>query len=938
MEDYNLGFLKEKEFFKTEQPLVNPGPSGESIAFIFDPENRLAFFEDVDKNNIRAIFTYFKERFNFDYYWFWEEGRLVVYRTVGEHKEFILNIEHARNRRKNEFLKSKLKKLREFSKDNPNILFDVKDVVDKFYQALWDIRLNIANAIQEDISDTDKLFSAQRLIDRLIFTYFLVEKRIIKSKDQSGRDNNFKVKELFEYLLATSKDFHEILNNIFFNFLNSKVNNEMPLPESEELFLIIPYLNGGLFREKMLITKTGTTVGESQLHIEGFDWNDLINELNKYNWQIEDDPTKEAEENIIGNLTPEILGHIYEKFVITLSNMGDIITLAEIRQTTKGEIIKGRKKVGGYYTPEDVVQYISEKTLFSYIQNKLNLNEKIDSFEKFYDKFRNDTKKLGELDKYLSEITILDPAVGSGHFLMTSAEILSNWRRKCGTRLDDYSLRKKIILDNLYGVDIMEGAVEICKLRLWLWLVASQSRDSPPEALPNIEFNIREGNSLIGFTKFSNIGQRYLIEGNVTDEVKNYMENIKQFKNSQNDIVEQKSSLDKQHLSLHEKFNRWYSKYYIRKGKRRITPKELERLNIFHWIMEFPNIFDPDKIENGFDIVIGNPPWGISVLKPLEKRILTNYVTSGSNEISAYFLERELNLLKERGAFSNIIAGSIAVNKQLAPSRDLIREKLANPKVTFIGIRPSKIFQDVDKRVCIIFGIKDTSKIHPIYSSMNIRFRKEDRSKLLDNLTFENTEGLLLGSRIGIRVDKEKTRLPKIGKKEIRSILETLKRVSDKERIIEEITNSGKFSLDIRTSGRYWLHALKIFPYQSSMIKSISFDNEVERNFILSIISSSLFYLYWSVYGNNHHLNIGIIQKFPVPARNKLLEKEEEIKELSDKVNDALLGCFDKYGGEFDTGKCKHILDEVDDFLGELYELSSEQVKYIQSYDALIRM
>ena len=935
-ETYDLNFLREKGFFEKEQALKEKLPSKEQITFVFDPDNRIAYFEDIKREKMGEVVKHLKEGFNFDYYWFWEEGRLVVFRTFGENKQFIFNIE--RERGKTEFLKSKIKKLREFSIDNPNILFDVKDVVDHFYKRLWLIRIKLAKTIQDDISDKEKILSSQRLIDRLIFTYFLGEKGIIKGKDKRGREVLTDVKELFKYLLETSKDFHKLLNKIFFEFLNSKVKNEMQIPEREEFSLIIPYLNGGLFREKMLKTKTGNPVGESNLHFEGFDWRELIKELNEYNWIIEEFVAKE-DEDTIGNLTPEILGHIYEKFVITLSELGEI-NFDELSMTSKGELKKGRKKVGGYYTPEDIVKYISENTLFPYVQNKIGLNKKFDSFEEFYNEFWDNTKFLKEFGNHLSKITILDPAVGSGHFLMSAAELIYDWRKKCGTEMDDYSLRKTIILENLYGVDIMGGAVEICKLRLWLWLTASLSPDSKPEALPNIEFNIREGNSLIGFAQDRKLGQSFLITHNVKDELKEYMENIKQFKKGQKDVGKQKIRLDEQNSLLREKFDKWYSSFYIRTGKRRFLPRDLERLKIFHWIMEFPNIFNPERGESGFDVVIGNPPWGIGVLKREEKQILTNYTTSGSNEISAYFLERELNLLKEKGTFGNIIANSIAVNEQLTQSRNLIRESLIEPKVAFIGTRPSRIFHDVEKRVCLILGIKDTSQTSPIYSSKNIRFRKENRPNLLKTLNFESTKGLRLGSKIGVIKNNELTVMPKIGNKNTKNILIKLKKISIEDRTIEEIISPSMFSLEFRNTGGYWLHALRKFPYKSTMVKSISFEKEIERDFVLLIISSSLFYLFWTVYGDNRHLYIGFIKRFPIPSKNKLLENEEQIRELSNKANDALLGCFDKYVGrmgQFDTGKCKHLIDEVDDFLGELYGLSSEQVKYIQSYDNHIR-
>lgn len=269
-----------------------------------------------------------------------------------------------------------------------------------------------------------------------------------------------------------------------------------------------------------------------------------------------------------------------------------------------------------------------------------------------------------------------------------------------------------------------------------------------------------------------------------------------------------------------------------------------------------------------------------------------------------------------------------------------MREKLEKPKVAFIGTRPARIFRDVEKRVCLITGTKDTSVLSPIYSSRNVRFTQRERPLILSNLTFENTKGLILGSRIGVRENNENTRMPKIGILEIRRILKKLKRTSNKERIIEELVTSRGYSLDYRASGGYWLNALQKFPYESTMVKQLFFNNKLERDFSLLAINSSLFYLFWAVYGNNRHLQKQMLDKFPVPSKEELIMKKSEIGKLSHRLNVALLKCFDENTGrvgEFDTAACKDIIDEIDDLLGELYGLTYEEVEFIKNYDKHIR-
>lgn len=301
MEKYDLDFLKERGFFEESYENEDEYEPGKSIEYLFDPQHRVAYYEesDFERENISGIVKNLRKKRNFDLYWFWEEGRVFAFRTFGENKRFIYNLSHSLG---TDWEKSKKDKLEKFSSDNPEVLFEVKDVIDHFYSQLWNLRIGIAESIEEDISENEKIMSAQRLIDRLIFIYFLGEKGVIRVIDDAGEELKVKTRKLFKRLLGSSDDFYKTLNKIFFDYLNSKERNDMPLEGETDFSLHIPYLNGGLFREKTLKTKAGT-VKESGLEIKGFAWKELIEELNSYNWIIEDFSTKEKEGSLC-NLTP----------------------------------------------------------------------------------------------------------------------------------------------------------------------------------------------------------------------------------------------------------------------------------------------------------------------------------------------------------------------------------------------------------------------------------------------------------------------------------------------------------------------------------------------------------------------------------------------------------------------------------------------------------
>lgn len=1015
---FDLDFLRDKGFFREVETVKGKDEysQGNEVEYLYDSKNKIAYFDNFNRDEIPEIVKGLKRRKNFDYYWFWEEGRVCAFRTFGENKQFIYNLDHSLG---SEWVRGKQDKLRNFSPSNPDILFEVKEVIDRFYSNLWNLRIKLAESIEEDIGENEKIMTAQRLIDRLIFIYFLGEKGIVKGIDKTGNTLDIDVKKLFNLLLEKSEDFHETLNQIFFQYLNNKKKSDMPISGSEGFSLYIPYLNGGLFREKILETSDGT-LKESNLEIKNFEWKELIDELNNYNWIIEEFQAQE-EENVFGNLTPEVLGHIYEKFVISVSELKDF-SIKELKTTEKGDLKKGNKKIGAYYTPEDVTRYITENTIFSFLKSKLGVNN-AENFQEFYERYGDDEKTLKNVGEALSDISVLDPAVGSGHFLMSAAELLADWRKKCGYNGEDYSLRRDIIINNLFGVDIMEGAVEICKLRLWLWLIASQKHGEDPEPLPNIEFNIREGNSLIGFAeKKATVGKN---ESLFTHEFKNklqeYKEKVERYKKSHNGAQKLKSRLDELNSKMQEQLNDWYIKTTdLRTGEelnnlhdvlqvidkhtkpsgrgdiqinlkfgqdisdetkealkslglrvwskkatlnikttdisskklsniakkveteelddisleRDLSVVDLEQLNPFHWVMEFPSIFDN---EEGFDVTIGNPPYGRDVLSAKEKVFLSNYKADGCGDISGYFLEREFQLTKKDTSIGNVMAGSLAVNKSMTPVRDLM-EDLGDFRLAFFGTRPAKLFPGNEERVCIIIGTKGNPS--PIKTAKNFRLTKERRSTLFKDLEFTSSEGLVLGSGIGQRENNEETRLPKLGSSTKRDILLKLKEHAINGRKIGDVIGNGDYKLRYRSSAGYWLTALKDFPYSSTMVKDLIFNNKTKRDLVLIILNSSLYYTFWTVYGNNRHVFRDLIDKFPLPSREIMEERKEEIETLAEEIDECLRNNFDPDTGrmgEFNAQMCKQKIDEIDDLLGELYGFESNQIEFIKTYDSHIR-
>jgi hypothetical protein len=387
-------------------------------------------------------------------------------------------------------------------------LYETQAIIDKFYDEFEELRAKAVNhvtGVPEGKGDVKQNY-AQTIFDRLIFLHFIQEKKLL-DYDQNYLEHNH------ERVLEEDNDVYEAFYKpLFFEWLAT---------DTEHPDQTLPYLNGGLFtqtdieRDYPEIRLGGDKEETNELYTEILDF------LGDWNWHADErldivDPNR---------LSPELLGHIFEKTV-------------------------NQKEMGAYYTPEEITHFMSRNTIHPYILDQLN-NEYNTNYEEIDDVFHitedtenGDDVQIGSVDDIerdhiehlyfdiLPELKVLDPAVGSGAFLLAAQQVLLDIYMSCieyfQTLADKRSYemtgriadlvetlqdepmkpvmhaKRQIILNNLYGVDIDKGATEICKLRLWLSIVADLQQGDDPhniETLPNIDFNIRQGNSLIGFTE-----------------------------------------------------------------------------------------------------------------------------------------------------------------------------------------------------------------------------------------------------------------------------------------------------------------------------------------------------------------------------------------------------------------------------------------------------
>lgn len=709
------GFKEEKDYIDLEYV--------DGSYFEISERRLLVVYEIVDEEKLKEIKNHFLIDRGLSYCVIFFNHKLLFFRNFGETKYFIYS-----ERTKNN--PSKIDKLSNI-KESFDSLFQSKDISSQFYESFKLKRNLLVQHIKNDVEPTQKYLIAQKIFDRFFFTYFLCHKGIIKFND-GGKISG---ENLFSRILLNDGDFLLNLKKLFHLF-NSREKDTLEIGGYE---IIIPYLNGGLFRPDVLEEKLDISLKNKQ-------WGGIFDFLNSYHWIIEDVKASEEDEDRI--LTPEILGHVYERSVVEWEREGfEEEAEKAVKQVTE------RKKKGVYYTPESITDYISNNTIIPYLLDRLenkyeNLDELIESGS------REEYKKALEI---LDEIKVLDPACGSGAFLIKASEVIYFLRRRLLHELGDkenfYNLKLDIITENIYGVDILMGAIEISKLRLWLWLISDfEESKNEIQALPNIEYNLKVGNSLVGWLDEELV--QISLNTPLTDEVKGILRGLRvAFKNTQrSDIDKAKQYLDGYKLNDYiEAYYLLYRIYRTAHGdeaedlrkiletirdsiystvtpaflqfvnskikpgydskKPPITKEEFEKFQVFHWRIDFGHII----LKGGFDVVIGNPPYlRVQTTSQKEKTILkSTYVsTKGKFDYYVVFIEKSLKLLIDDGFFSFIIPNKFTQTKYGAKLKEYILKDFEIKEFTDFG--DIKVFEGVTTYPSILVIQKATPERNKI--------------------------------------------------------------------------------------------------------------------------------------------------------------------------------------------------------------------------------
>lgn len=383
--------------------------------------------------------------------------------------------------------------------------------------------------------------------------------------------------------------------------------------------------------------------------------------------------------------------------------------------------------------------------------------------------------------------------------------------------------------------------------------------------------------------------------------------------------------------------------YNFPKVKRRPVEYDMNQIfgEPFHWIAEFPEVVPEDgngRHSVAFDIILGNPPYG-DLMNKHEKTFIAPYNTSEINDISAQFVERQLQLLGENGYFGNITTLRLVYQSSLEPLHTEMRDTLENNRIACFGFRPSRVFDDAHVRTSIMTGQKtpDAEDEQELLTSDLLLLTDENRQERFEDIEYNETTDFVLRDKIGGETGSRAI-LPKIGPDTKQSILQRLKENSDRvfrNAYTRDPPYDDAYKLYKRRGVLYWINPMLEELYGGSEVEEMWFETEAERDIGFLIMNSSLYFVYWQTYANQHHHNWSHIKPFPFPEQDDVEPRADELREMADELWEAMKNTFTQSRegrGDFHMRPLKPLINEVDEMLADIYGLSEEELAYVQNY------
>ena len=595
----------------------------------------------------------------------------------------------------------------------------------------------------------------------------------------------------------------------------------------------------------------------------------------------------------------------------------------------------------------------------------------------------------------LTRVTILDPTCGSGAFLFAALNILEPLYKACLDRMDAmlcdafaevepgkrrlspkghpdlphkklgdfteildhvadhpnerYFIFKSIILHNLYGVDLMEEAVEICKLRLFLKLAAQVEPDAADanlgiEPLPDIDFNIRAGNTLVGYAtraELEAVGRADLL---LKEEVKKVLEAAEDAAAAYDTFV--RSQLDGENPAefkrrLNEKFghareqcDRFLAESYFGEMPKAKKFAEWKRSHQpFHWFVEFFGILN----SGGFDVIVGNPPYVEYSKVRGDYTLPSDYATLPCGNIYTCVVERSFALAEKGGHVGLIVPLSLVCTSRTEELREAIRNYPC--WISSYDMRPSSLFEGVAQRLSVLIGQKLPSNESPVFTGGYRRWSAEERPALIPLTRYVRHEGR-----------SAKAAVPKLSTEVEARVLQKISAPP-----LEHFSRENGPVMYVHRIVRYFVKALDFLPvFRDAQGRTGKSEDYKEFHFVPSeqpqiaaLLSSTLFYWFWRSHCDGFHCGYKDVFSMPFSPVNDA-DRRKALARLVGKLTNELrdtsaLKKIKTQAGhityqEFYPGATKPILDEIDAVLAGHYGFTEEELDFIVNYDIKYRL
>ena len=546
--------------------------------------------------------------------------------------------------------------------------------------------------------------------------------------------------------------------------------------------------------------------------------------------------------------------------------------------------------------------------------------------------------------------TFLDPATVTPQVLLDFRAELARIAKHPNR---EYYIYKTIIVNNLYGVDIMDEAVEICKLRLFLKLIAhaeaeAEEKNFGIEPLPDIDFNVLTGNTLVGYTGFTdmeeqwrNVGRLELFERDPKLQmlVNEYALLLQDFRRQQlgepTAKAVTKADIERGGELVRPKLNRDLFDLYKTAGKvadKAALPQFMASHHPFHWFLEFPQI-----ASKGFDCIIGNPPYVEYKLIAKHYQLLSAYVSLASENLYAFCMERCSNLIEKTGRLGMIVPTSVVGLDANSALRHKLLTEISPVWSSTYGIRPAKLFDGVEQRLCIFLGggISQTNILSTCFNHWN----SEERPFLFQTLIYTS-----------VGIHQRLDRIPQIGKVVGVSILSKLEANANVVVGTYLLKKTGHFLLHYHRSPRYWIRGLDFEPHfrsgektrSTSHFRDVWLDDAALGKSIGALLNSSLFFWWFITLGNGRNITETDIHQYPIGKLSD--ETRIQLGTLFDALmedyrsNSFIRTRKDCEFQEFRQNLSKPIIDEIDKVLAKHYGFTDEELDFILNYDIKYRM